>query len=107
MTNEVLKIHDIKNCQVKQKVANIFSWAAMGLQFTQHFFSQPVYFTNSRGNEPLCHIDCSLVKWEMKTPNSNRIFCSLSKLLKKCDICIPSDGLLFGSGLTKEIHDYL
>ena len=57
------------------------------------FFSQPVYFTNSRGNEPLYYIDCSLVKREMKTPSSNRIFCSLSKLLKICDNWIPSDGL--------------
>ena len=65
----------------------------MGPPVHATFLFATCVFSNSRGNEPFYHIDCSLVKGEMKTPSSNRIFCSLSKLLKKCDICIPSDGL--------------
>ena len=56
-------------------------------------FASCVFFTNNRGNEPLYHSACNLVKREMKTPQYNRIFCYLSKLLKKCDIWVPSDGL--------------
>ena len=47
-----------------------------GLQFTQHFFSQPVYFINSRRNEPLYQNDCNLVKNEMKTPQQKNLLLS-------------------------------
>ena len=42
-------------------------------------------YTSSRRNEPLYRSDCNLVKGEMKTPQQQRIFSSLSKLLQKAD----------------------
>ena len=68
MKSEVLKYMIINNCQVKKKLQIYLVGQPWGLQFAQHFFSQPVYFTNSRGNEPLYHSDCNLVKRDMKSP---------------------------------------
>ena len=49
MKNEVVKFISVK---VRKLQIYLFG-QPWGIQFTQHFFSQPVYFTNIRRNEPL------------------------------------------------------
>ena len=85
----ILKINGMPN---KKQRIYVFTWAAMGLP-AHATLSQPVILPTAEDMNLFIKVTVTLSKGRGKPPNSNIIFCCLSKLLTKWDIWVPSDGL--------------
>ena len=103
-----VKIHDINNCQVKQKVANIVCWAAMGPPVHATFLFAILPIAEEMNLFTTLTVAWSKGRW--RPPIAIESFVLCQNYWKNAIFASRQMGyrlLLFGSGLTKEIHDYL